>query len=123
VLLQGEDELLNMAQGIDLLVIASPNHLHAATIQRWGHLDHITILCEKPIAVSQQQHDDLLFYSTSPDFKARVWVAMEYRFIPAIAKLLSLLPTIGDLKMVTIRENRVSSMFLACTSVFMIHFV
>ena len=31
---------------------------------------------------------------------------MEYRFIPAIAKLISLLPAIGDLKMVTIRETR-----------------
>jgi myo-inositol 2-dehydrogenase / D-chiro-inositol 1-dehydrogenase len=33
-------------------------------------------------------------------------VAMEYRYIPAISKLLSLIPEIGDLKMVTIRENR-----------------
>ena len=110
VLLQDEDELLNMAHAIDLLVIASPNHLHADTIRRWGHWEHLTILCEKPIAVSQQQHDDLLNYYNSPSngLKARVWIAMEYRYIPAIAKLLSLLHTVGDLKMVTIRENRVS---------------
>lgn len=37
---------------------------------------------------------------------ARIWVAMEYRYMPAIAKLLQLLPDIGELKMVTIRENR-----------------
>ena len=40
------------------------------------------------------------------DFRARIWVAMEYRFMPAVAKLLQLLPQIGDIKMVTIRENR-----------------
>lgn len=38
--------------------------------------------------------------------KARIWVAMEYRFIPAVSKLLSLLPSVGEIKMVTIRENR-----------------
>jgi hypothetical protein len=72
---------------------------------RWGNYD-ITILVEKPVAVSQEQHDRLRELRMNPDFKARIWVAMEYRFIPAIAKLLSLLPTIGDLKMVTTRENR-----------------
>jgi predicted dehydrogenase len=104
-LLLSEEELLKHAGEIDLLVIASPNYLHTDSLIRWGNYD-ITILVEKPGAVSQEQHDRLREFSANPDFKARIWVAMEYRFIPAIAKLLSLLPTIGDLKMVTIRENR-----------------
>lgn len=105
VLIRSEEELFKHADEIDLLVIASPNYLHTDTLIRWGNYD-ITILVEKPVAVSQEQHDRLRKLSSNPDFKARIWVAMEYRFIPAIAKLLSLLPTIGDLKMVTIRENR-----------------
>lgn len=97
--------LLEQADHIDLLVIASPNYLHTPSLLKWGTHD-ITILCEKPVAVSQEQHDELLEASKRADWKARIWVAMEYRYIPAIAKLVSLLPEIGDIKMVTIRENR-----------------
>lgn len=100
-----EEELIAHVDEIDLLVIASPNYMHTPTLLRWGR-HSITILVEKPVAVSQQQHDDLFQASSSPEWKARVWVAMEYRYIPAIAKLLELIPSIGDLKMIAIRENR-----------------
>jgi predicted dehydrogenase len=103
LLLTDEQDLLQYAEDIDLLVIASPNYLHTPSLLKWGKFD-ITILVEKPVAVSRRQHDELLVASAS--WKARLWVAMEYRYIPAIAKLLSLIPEIGDLKMVTIRENR-----------------
>lgn len=104
-LLTEEQDLLNHVAEIDLLVIASPNYLHTPTLLTWGRYD-LTILVEKPVAVSKEQHDALMAAYSSPDWKARLWVAMEYRYIPAIAKLLSLIPEIGDLKMVTIRENR-----------------
>lgn len=104
-LVQDEELLIKHADDIDLLVIASPNYLHTDTLMRWGSRD-ISILVEKPVAVSREQHTRLTAFKESSEFKARVWVAMEYRFIPAIAKLLSLLPNIGELKMVTIRENR-----------------
>jgi predicted dehydrogenase len=100
-----EQDLRDHADQIDLLVIASPNYMHTPTLMHWGQYD-LTILCEKPVAISQEQHDDLLEASQHPEWKARLWVAMEYRYIPAIAKLMSLLPEIGELKMVTIRENR-----------------
>jgi len=105
MVLTDEEDLRRYADEIDLLVIASPNYLHTPTLLRWGHYD-MTILCEKPVAISQEQHDDLWEASQRSEWKARLWVAMEYRYIPAIAKLLSLLPEIGELKMVTIRENR-----------------
>jgi len=100
-----QDELLQHAADIDLLVIASPNYLHTPTLMQWGKHD-LTILVEKPVAVSQEQIDDLRQLSADPAFAARIWVAMEYRFIPAIAKLVSLIPAVGEIKMVTIRENR-----------------
>jgi myo-inositol 2-dehydrogenase/D-chiro-inositol 1-dehydrogenase len=107
ILLREEQDLLEYADKIDLLVIASPNYLHTDSIARWAPYD-LTILVEKPVAVSQEQHDALTRLSEQQacDYCARIWVAMEYRYIPAIAKMLSLLPTIGALKMVTIRENR-----------------
>ena len=104
-MLSDEDELLEFATEIDLIVIASPNYLHTPSLLKWG-LHDLTILVEKPVAVSQEQHDTLLELSKSSDWRARLWVAMEYRYIPAVAKLLSLLPKIGDIKMATIRENR-----------------
>ena len=104
-ILKDEDELLEHAGEIDLLVVASPNFLHTPTLLKWGS-HNITILVEKPVAVSPEQYDMLRDLESRDDFRARVWVAMEYRFMPAVAKLLQLLPQIGDIKMVTIRENR-----------------
>jgi predicted dehydrogenase len=100
-----EQDLLAHAVDIDLLVIATPNYMHTKTIQRWADHD-VTILCEKPVAVSLDQRDQLIQMLQSSALTARLWIAMEYRYIPAIAQLLHLLPTIGDIKMVTIRENR-----------------
>lgn len=102
-LLDSEDDLVKNVDEIDLLVIASPNYRHTEQLLRFGKYN-LTILVEKPVAVNPQQLvqlQDLL--STC---QARIWVAMEYRFMPAIHKLLQLLPEIGDVKMVTIRENR-----------------
>lgn len=103
--LRDESDLLSYADDIDLLVIASPNYIHTESLAKWGKYN-ITILVEKPVAVSQEQHDFLVKLAALPDFIARIWVAMEYRYIPAIAKLLSLIPMIGDLKICSIRENR-----------------
>ena len=105
MLLTDESDLLTFADAIDLLVIASPNYLHTDSLTKWGEYD-LSILCEKPVAVSQEQHDALLKLSLEPTFVARIWVAMEYWYIPTIAKLLHLIPSIGDLRMVTIMESR-----------------
>ena len=101
-LLTEEQELLQHASQIDLLIIASPNYLHTPQLLQWSCFEHLTILCEKPVAVSHEQLQQL--QAMQP--KANIWVAMEYRFIPAISRLLGLLPSVGDIQMVTIRENR-----------------
>jgi myo-inositol 2-dehydrogenase/D-chiro-inositol 1-dehydrogenase len=99
-----EQDLLDQHGTIDLLVIASPNDLHAPQLLRWAHHD-LVILIEKPVAVNPSQLDSLQALLTN--CRARIWVAMEYRFIPAIAKLLALVPSVvGDIRQVTIRENR-----------------
>lgn len=96
-----EEQLLAHVNEIDLLVIASPNYMHTPQLLRWGK-HNITILVEKPVAISNEQVSNL----KAAKLTANIWVAMEYRFIPAINKLLQLLPEVGPIKKVTIRENR-----------------
>ena len=100
---ENENELLEHVNDIDLLVIASPNFMHTPQILRWGQ-HSITILCEKPAAISEKQVAALKAAQSS--LKANIWIAMEYRFMPAINKLVQLLPNIGQIKKVAIRENR-----------------
>eukprot|EP00984_Skeletonema_dohrnii_P005713 scaffold2015_cov125-Skeletonema_dohrnii-CCMP3373.AAC.9 len=98
-----ESELLDQVNEIDLLVIASPNFMHTPQLLRWGQ-HHITILCEKPAAISEKQVNALK--AAQAHLKANIWIAMEYRFMPAINKLVQMLPHIGPIKKVAIRENR-----------------
>ncbi len=100
-----EEELLNRIYDIDLLVIATPNYLHTPALLRWG-IFPITILVEKPVAVSLEQVQAIRKAQSQAGFQANIWVAMEYRYIPAIQKLIQMIPRIGPLKAVTIRENR-----------------
>ena len=103
VVFQNENELHERVDDIDLLVIASPNFMHTPQILRWGQ-HNITILCEKPAAISEKQVAALK--KAQPCLKANIWIAMEYRFMPAINKLVQLLPNIGPIKKCAIRENR-----------------
>mmetsp|Transcript_47270 Transcript_47270/g.143128 ORF Transcript_47270/g.143128 Transcript_47270/m.143128 type:complete len:486 (-) Transcript_47270:398-1855(-) len=98
-----EKDLLERVEDIDLLVIATPNFLHTPQLLRWAK-HPISILCEKPVAISEKQVRALR--AACHTFKANIWVGMEYRFIPAIQKLIQLLPRIGPIKKISIRENR-----------------
>lgn len=103
-LVRDEEDLLLVATNIDLLVIASPNYLHTESLTKWAAFEHLTILVEKPVAVNEEQVR--ILQQVQEHARANIWVAMEYRYIPAVSKLISLLPMIGDVKMITIRENR-----------------
>ena len=98
-----EQQLMQRVDEIDLLTIATPNYLHAPQLLRWA-THSICILVEKPVAISEKQV--LALRNASPSFLAKIWVAMEYRYIPAVQKLYQLLPRIGQIKNITIRENR-----------------
>lgn len=105
IITKTECELLTHAHEIDLLIISTPNHLHTPSLIKWAKYD-MAILVEKPVSVSYEQVSDLKTLVASGNISACIWVAMEYRYMPAISKLLSHIPLIGDVKMVTIRENR-----------------
>ena len=102
-----ESDLIDHVHDIHLLVIATPNYMHTPSLLRWGKFEHLCILVEKPVAINKAQLEALLEAKRTHQLSSKIWVAMEYRFIPAIQKLIQLVPeVVGPIKCITIRENR-----------------
>ncbi|MEM9047963.1 MAG: Gfo/Idh/MocA family oxidoreductase [Pseudomonadota bacterium] len=90
------------AERLDAVIIAAPNDLHFPIMQDalgYGR----PILCEKPLAISGAEAAALLGAGGPP-----VWVAMEYRYMPPIARLCAAVARgdAGPPRMVAIREHR-----------------
>ncbi len=96
---------LLQAGGIDALVIATPNHTHHAVLLDALDTD-LPILVEKPLCTIVEQCDAVI--AKAAGRQAPVWVAMEYRFMPPVARLIDAVHdgTIGTLRMLAIREHR-----------------
>jgi predicted dehydrogenase len=96
---------LLQAGGIDALVIASPNHTHHTVLLDALETD-LPILVEKPLCITVEQCDAVIAKAAGRE--APVWVAMEYRFMPPVARLIDAVHdgTIGTLRMLAIREHR-----------------
>ncbi len=88
----------------DAYLIVAPNDLHHDLL-----LDTMAankpVLCEKPLCTTVDHCRDVLARS---DDAAPVWVAMEYRYMPPVQRLIEELRagTAGDPKMMAIREHR-----------------
>ncbi len=97
-------ELLS-AGGIDALVIASPNHTHHAVLMD-ALGTGLPILVEKPLCTTVAHCDAVI--AAAAGRRAPVWVAMEYRYMPPLARLIEEVRrgTIGTLRMLAIREHR-----------------
>jgi predicted dehydrogenase len=97
-------ELLARAP-VDVVVIASPNHTHAAVLDdvfRTG----LHVLVEKPLCT---RVDDCLRVAEAAEKHAGIfWVGMEYRYMRPVARLVEEVRggAIGRLCMVAIREHR-----------------
>ncbi len=89
----------------DALIIASPNHTHRDVLIDAMATD-LPIMVEKPLCstVEDARHIAELARGRA----APVWVAMEYRYMPAIARLIEEVEEgrIGTLRMLAIREHR-----------------
>ena len=98
------DDLLNSGL-VDALVIASPNHTHAAILTDVLHSD-LPILVEKPLCTTSA--DCRMIRRHVAGRTAPVWVAMEYRYMPPVARLIEEVRkgTAGRPHMVAIREHR-----------------
>ena len=93
-------------QGLDAILIVSPNYCHAAQMEAISLArPDVAILVEKPLFTDP---DDLQrIEKLKETHKAPIWVAMEYRYMPPIAALLERLDVAtGGTKMLTIREHR-----------------
>jgi predicted dehydrogenase len=89
----------------DVLVIASPNHTHAAILAD-ALCGEWPIMLEKPLATTLA--DSARIAAMARGRKAPVWVAMEYRYMPAVARLIELAHSgaAGPIRLVSIREHR-----------------
>ena len=89
----------------DAYVIAAPNDLHHPIL-----LDVLAtakpILCEKPLCTTTRDAADIM--RRAAHRAAPVWVAMEYRYMPPVARLLEMVRAgeTGTPRMMAIREHR-----------------
>ena len=90
---------------VDAVVVAAPNHTHAAILARLLPTD-LPVLCEKPLGVST--NEALALLEAGRGRRAPVWVAMEYRYMPPIARLVAAVrdEEQGPLATLAIREHR-----------------
>ena len=97
-------EMMNRAD-LHAIVVAAPNHLHYPILQKLLHTD-IAILCEKPLGISESQCIEIERWQSLR--RAPFWVAMEYRYMAAVERLLEEIDkgTAGTPRMLTIREHR-----------------
>jgi len=92
------------AEICDVYLIAAPNDLHHDLL-----LDALAankpILCEKPLCTTADHCRNILAKAAGA---VPVWVAMEYRYMPPVQRLIEELHagTAGDAKMMSIREHR-----------------
>lgn len=92
-------------EDLDALVIVTPNDTHHGILRDVLATD-LPILCEKPLCTTAVDCRDIMGLSRGRS--APVWVAMEYRYMPPVARLLEELDqgTVGSPRMIAIREHR-----------------
>jgi len=100
------DELLSSDIKLDALVITTPNYQHAGQLLELFKRTKLPILVEKPVVTTLEQAQQIR--EAAANHPAPVWVAMEYRYMPPVAKFRQQIidGDLGDLKMLSIREHR-----------------
>jgi len=98
------ENLLEEAE-LDALVIVSPNYLHLDQLELILATRPVPILVEKPLYTDPEHGARVDALAQASDVP--IWVAMEYRYMPPIAKLVAEAQEVtGGVKMLTIREHR-----------------
>ena len=100
------EQLLDSDTELDALVITTPNYQHADQLLQLFKRTTLPILVEKPIVTSLEQA--VAVHEAAAKHPAPVWVAMEYRYMPPVARFREQISAgdLGDLKMLAIREHR-----------------
>lgn len=98
-------EALLAVPDVNCLLIASPNDVHLSQLETVGATRPLPVLVEKPLFISKDEIDRLTTFRRS--YPAPVWVAMEYRYMPPVARLIEEAEAAtGGIRMLTIREHR-----------------
>ena len=96
---------LMATEGLDCLLIASPNFRHLEQMEEIARTRPLPVLVEKPLFTDPAETARLAAFRDS--YPAPVWVAMEYRYMPPIAAFLKeAQAATGGIRMLTIREHR-----------------
>ncbi|MEM1379008.1 MAG: Gfo/Idh/MocA family oxidoreductase [Pseudomonadota bacterium] len=92
-------------ESLDAFIVASPNHLHIDQLEQIARQRQVPILCEKPLFTREE--DIRRIETLQQHFRAPIWVAMEYRYMPPIAELIAQADDVtGGIKMLTMLEHR-----------------
>ncbi len=103
-------DALLACDGLDCLVVTSPNFRHLEQLERIGAKRPLPVLIEKPLFTDAQ--DAARLENLRRAYPAPIWVAMEYRYMPPIAAFLErATATTGGIRMLTIREHRFPFLF------------
>ena len=103
---ESEEEVIR-AEDVDALVITSPNYLHARQLEHISAIRPMPVLVEKPVCNSLEQLRAL--QSMEKNYPSPIWVAMEYRYMPPISRLVEEVhsgKTLGKIASLSIREHR-----------------
>jgi myo-inositol 2-dehydrogenase / D-chiro-inositol 1-dehydrogenase len=101
-----DDAASLLASGlVDAVVISTPNFTHIDVLRECFNVPELNILIEKPLCTTVADAQEVVTRAKS--HRGVVWMGLEYRYMPPVAKFLSLIPeTVGALKMISIREHR-----------------
>ncbi len=93
------------ADECDAVVVASPNMTHIDVLRDVLATD-LPVLVEKPLCTTVEDCQEVI--KLAADRTGLVWVGLEYRYMPPVARLIAELGTgaVGSVHMVAIREHR-----------------
>ena len=95
---------------LDAVVIASPNHTPADVVRAvFARRPDLHVMIEKPLCTTVADCVDLIARERDrPAGAGIVWVGLEYRYMPPVARLLDEVRagTVGMLRMLAVREHR-----------------
>ena len=103
---KSEEEVIS-AEDVDALIITSPNNLHTTQLENISSIRPKPVLVEKPVCTSLEQLRSL--QSIEKNYHSPIWVAMEYRYMPPISRLVEEIhssKTLGNITSLSIREHR-----------------
>lgn len=93
---------------IDTIYVGVPNHLHYAFTKQ-ALLANKHVICEKPFTSNYQEAVELA--ALAQERQLMLLEAVSTRFLPNVLKIKELLPTLGDIKIVSANYSQYSSRY------------